>query len=98
MGRFYANENVPAQEVAELRGPGHEVLKHSDAEKANSALPDDEVLASADVSQPTLATLCALLRFLLSTRILADRRIASVSPVWPKTGMTDKLIRVNRSG
>jgi hypothetical protein len=56
MGRFYANENVPAQEVAELRGPGHEVLKHSDAEKANSALPDDEVLASADVSQPTIAT------------------------------------------
>ena len=47
MARFYTNENVPVQVVAELRRLGHDVFTSLDAGKANSAMPDAEVLAFA---------------------------------------------------
>ena len=47
MARFYANENVPAQVAAELRRLGHDVVTSLDAGKANSAMPDAEVLVFA---------------------------------------------------
>jgi hypothetical protein len=47
MARFYTNENIPAQVVAELRRLGHDVMTALDAGKANSAVPDEDVLAFA---------------------------------------------------
>ena len=47
MARFYANENIPIQVVVELRRLGHDVLTTLDAGRANSAVPDLEVLAFA---------------------------------------------------
>src|ERR1035441_2151691 len=57
MDRFYTNENVPAQVVAELRRLGHDVMTSMDAGNANSALPDKEVLAFAAVENRILVTL-----------------------------------------
>ncbi len=45
--RFYSDENFPLRTVAELRNLGHNVLTASDDEKANQAIPDEEVLARA---------------------------------------------------
>ncbi len=47
MARFYSNENIALPVVVELRRLGHEVLTSRDAGKANSAVPDEEVLAFA---------------------------------------------------
>jgi predicted nuclease of predicted toxin-antitoxin system len=47
VARFYSNENIPAQVVAELRRMGHDVLTILEAGKANSSVPDAEVLAFA---------------------------------------------------
>lgn len=47
MARFYSNENIALQLVARLRDLGHDVLTSSDADKANSRVPDSEVLAFA---------------------------------------------------
>ncbi len=47
MARFYSNENIALQVVMELRRLGHDVLTSLDAGKANSAVPDFEVLAFA---------------------------------------------------
>ncbi len=47
MARFYSNENIAAQVVAELRRLGHDVLTSLDAGKSNAAVPDTEVLAFA---------------------------------------------------
>lgn len=57
MARLYANENVPAQVVKELRGLGHDVLTSFEAGMANAAVPDPEVLAFATVEGRTLLTL-----------------------------------------
>jgi predicted nuclease of predicted toxin-antitoxin system len=57
MGRPYTNENVPLQVVAELRRLGHDVVTSSDAGKANSAVPDAEVLAFAATENRILVTL-----------------------------------------
>jgi len=46
MARFYTNENVPVQVVAELRRLGHDVVTSLDAGNANSAMPDAEALRS----------------------------------------------------
>jgi hypothetical protein len=56
MGRFYTNENIPAQVVAELRRLGHDVVTSLDAGEANSAVPDDEVLAFAAAEHRILIT------------------------------------------
>jgi hypothetical protein len=47
MARFYSNENIPIQVVMELQRLGHDVVTSLDAGKANSAVPDSEVLAFA---------------------------------------------------
>jgi hypothetical protein len=44
MARFYTNENIPAQVVAELRRLGHDVMTSLDAGNANAAVPDHKVL------------------------------------------------------
>ena len=47
MARFYANENIALQVATELRRLGHDVLTSLEAGKANTAVPDSEVLAFA---------------------------------------------------
>jgi hypothetical protein len=56
MARFYTNENTPLQVVAELRRLGHDVLTSLDAGKANSAVPDADVLAFAVANGRILLT------------------------------------------
>ena len=56
MARFYTNENIPAQVVAELRRLGHDVVTSLDTGKANSAVPDNEVLAFAAAEDRILLT------------------------------------------
>ena len=50
MARFYSNENIAAQLVAEHRRLGHDVLTTLEAGNAKAAVPDAEVLAY-DVAQ-----------------------------------------------
>lgn len=47
MARLYSNENIALQVVMELQRLGHDVLTSLDAGKANSAVPDSDVLAFA---------------------------------------------------
>jgi hypothetical protein len=47
VARFYSNENIALQVVAELRRLGHDVLTSMDAGNANAAVPDSDVLAVA---------------------------------------------------
>jgi hypothetical protein len=47
VARIYSNENISIQVVTELRRLGHDVLTSLDAGKANSAVPDLEVLGFA---------------------------------------------------
>ena len=47
LAKFYANENFPLPVVVELRRLGHDVLTVQDSGKADSLLPDREVLAFA---------------------------------------------------
>src|SRR5262245_48661288 len=47
VARFYSNENIAQQVVAELRHLGHDVLTSLEAGKANAAVPDSDVLAFA---------------------------------------------------
>jgi predicted nuclease of predicted toxin-antitoxin system len=56
MARFYSNENIAAQVVAELRRLGHDVLTSFDAGKTNAAVPDAEVLAFAAAEGRILLT------------------------------------------
>lgn len=55
MARFYANENFPRPVVEALRKLGHDVLTSSEADQANRAIPDPEVLVFA--TQETRAVL-----------------------------------------
>src|SRR4051812_9905304 len=57
MSRFYADENVPLQVVAELRRIGHDVLTSADAGNANAAVPDTDVLTFAASEHRILITL-----------------------------------------
>jgi len=56
MVRFYSNENTPMQVVTELRRLGHDVLTSMDAGKANSGVPDAEVLSFAAAEGRILLT------------------------------------------
>lgn len=47
MARFYSDENVAAEVVEQLRLLGHDVLTSLEAGKANSSVPDAEVLQVA---------------------------------------------------
>jgi len=47
VARFYSNENIALQVVAELRRLGHDVVTSFEAGNANAAVPDGSVLAFA---------------------------------------------------
>jgi predicted nuclease of predicted toxin-antitoxin system len=57
VARFYADENVPFQVVAELRRLGHDVLTPLDAGQANAAVQDSDVLSFAAAQQRILVSL-----------------------------------------
>ena len=63
MARFYTNENFVLQVVTELRRLGHDVITSLEAGKANSAVPDAEVLAHA-VSDGRILLTCNRRHFL----------------------------------
>ena len=56
MFRFYANENLAAELVNELRRLGHDVLTSREAGNANQGIPDDEVLSTAAVDGRCVVT------------------------------------------
>src|SRR5260370_34344800 len=47
MVQFYADEDFPLQVVEALRQAGHDVVTAYDTNRANQAIPDDEVLSFA---------------------------------------------------
>lgn len=55
-GRFYSNENFPLTLVMELRLPVHDVFTSLEAGRANSAVPDPDVLAFAANQERILLT------------------------------------------
>ena len=57
MARFYADEQFPLPVVKCLRALDHDVLTVQDAGKADSGIPDDEVLAFAISQQRIVLTL-----------------------------------------
>jgi hypothetical protein len=57
MTACYSNENFPLPAVDELRRLGHDVLTIQETGRANSALPDEEVLAFASAEGRVLLTL-----------------------------------------
>jgi hypothetical protein len=113
MARFYANENLPAQVVAEMRRLGHDVLTSLDAGKANSAVPDNEVLAFAVAEDRILLTHNRRHFLRLHLHRTADhagivactfdpdfcRQAQRIdAAVAAEPEMTNKLVRVNRPG
>ncbi len=57
MTACYSNENFPLPTVDELRRLGHDILTIQETGRANSALPDEEVLAFASAEGRVLLTL-----------------------------------------
>jgi predicted nuclease of predicted toxin-antitoxin system len=57
MARIYANGNFPLPTVEALRALGHDVLTTADSGRANTAVPDEEVLAFANGEQRILLTI-----------------------------------------
>ncbi|ABA23367.1 conserved hypothetical protein [Trichormus variabilis ATCC 29413] len=57
MARLYADEQFPLEVVVYLRELKHDVLTVQEAGKANSRIPDDEVLAFASSNQRVVLTL-----------------------------------------
>lgn len=53
---FYANENLSAILVSELRRLGHDVLTSYEAGNANQRIPDDVVLATATLDNRCVIT------------------------------------------
>jgi predicted nuclease of predicted toxin-antitoxin system len=113
MARFYTNENVPVQVVAELRRLGHDVVTSLDAGKANSAMPDAEVLAFAVADGRILLTHNRRHFLRLHQRRTADhagmvlctfdadfcRQAQRIdAAIAANPEMTNKLVRVNRPG
>ena len=56
MFRFYANENLAAELVNELRRLGYDVLTSREAGNANQGVPDNEVLSTAAVDGRCVVT------------------------------------------
>jgi len=56
MFRFYANENLSAVLVNELRRLGHDVLTSHEAGQANQRIPDAQVLATATADDRCVVT------------------------------------------
>jgi uncharacterized protein with PIN domain len=113
MARFYTNENVPVQVVAELRRLGHDVVTSLDAGKANSAMPDAEVLAFAVADGRILLTHNRRHFLRLHQRRTADHAgmvLGTVAADFCRQAqridasvaadpeMANKLVRVNRPG
>jgi hypothetical protein len=113
MAYFYTNENVPVQVVAELRRLGHDVMTSMEAGKANSAVPDNEVLAFAASGKRILVTLNR--RHFLRLHQQRNEDHAGIvlctfdldfqgqaqrihAVVSAAPDMTNTLVRVNRSG
>ena len=57
MARLYADENFPFPVVEALRDLGHDVLTVAEANQAEQAVPDDEVLAFATSEARAVLTL-----------------------------------------
>jgi len=113
MADFYANENIPAQVVTELRRLGHDVITSLDAGKANSAVPDADVLAHAAAEGRILLTHNRRHFLGLHRHRTADHAgivLCAFDPdfcrhaqridaaVATEGEMTNKLVRVNRPG
>ena len=113
MARFYSNENLAIQVAAELRRLGHDVLTTLDSGKANSSVPDLEVLRFAAAEGRILVShnrrhFASLHRH--RTEDHAGIVLCTVDPDFPalaqridrsvaaEPDMTNKLIRVNRPG
>ena len=56
MIRFYANENLSAVIVNELRRLGHDVLTSYEAGNANQRIPDEQVLVTATADDRCVIT------------------------------------------
>jgi len=113
LSRFYSNENIALQVVTELRRLGHDVLTSMDAGKANSAVPDHEVLAFASAEDRILLSNNRR-HFLQLHRTWTSDHAGIVlctfdadfrgqaqriaSAVAAALGMRNQLIRVNRVG
>ena len=113
IARFYSNENIPAQVVTELRRLGHDVVTSWEAGKANSAVPDAEVLAFAVAESRILLTHNRRHFLRLHQHRSADHAgmvLCTVDPdfcrhaqridaaVASEGEMTNRLVRVNRPG
>src|ERR1700674_2094353 len=57
MARLYSNENFPLEGVVALRAKGHDVLTPSEAGNANTAIPDEPVIAYAIQTERALLTI-----------------------------------------
>lgn len=57
MVRFYADEQFPFPVVQLLRALGHDVLTVQEAENADQAIPDEEVLAFAISQERSILTI-----------------------------------------
>ena len=57
MHRLYANENFPRQVADALKKLGHDVLTTMEAENANNAMTDEDVLAFATQDKRAVITL-----------------------------------------
>lgn len=56
MAKLYTNENFPQPSVDKLRELGHDVLTTVESDKANKAIPDEDVLAFATEQERILIT------------------------------------------
>ena len=113
MAHVYSNENIPVQVVTELRRLGHDVITSLDAGKANSAVPDAEILAFAVAEGRILLTHNRRHFLRLHQHRTADHRgivLCTFDPDFCRQAqrisaavatapeMTNNLIRVNRPG
>lgn len=55
--KFYADENFPFRTVIELRRLGHDVLTALGDEKANQAIPDEDMLTRATELERVILTI-----------------------------------------
>ena len=113
MARFCSHGNIALQVIVELRRLGHDVVSGLDATKANSPVPDTEVVASAAAAERILLShnrrhFMQLHRnrteahagIVLCTFDTDFARLAQRihSTVAAASDMRDRLLRVNRPG
>jgi hypothetical protein len=113
VARFYSNENIGLQVVAELRRLGNDVPTSLDAGKANAAVPDAEVLSFAVAESRILLSHNRRHFVRLHRRRIQDHAgivVCTVDPdfcglaqrihvaIATTPDMRNQLIRVNRPG